>query len=63
MRRTHRLSRLTIAAASSLTTIVMVAPTAAAAPARSVEAPGKLASYTVQAGDNLYTLARNMKVR
>jgi cell wall-associated NlpC family hydrolase len=63
MRRTHRLSRLAIAAATSLTTIVMVAPAAHAAPARSVEAPAKPASYTVKAGDNLYTLARSMKVR
>ena len=63
MRRTHRLSRLAIAAASSLTTIVMVAPAVHAAPARSVEAPAKAASYTVKAGDNLYTLARSMKVR
>jgi cell wall-associated NlpC family hydrolase len=63
MRRTHRLSRLAIAAATSLTTIVMVAPAAYAAPARSVEAPAKPASYTVKAGDNLYTLARSMKVR
>ena len=63
MRRMHRLSRLAIAAASSLTTIVMVAPAAHAAPARSVEAPTKSASYTVKAGDNLYTLARTMKVR
>jgi cell wall-associated NlpC family hydrolase len=63
MRRTHRLSRLAIAAATGLTTIVMVAPAAQAAPARSVEAPAKPASYTVKAGDNLYTLARSMKVR
>jgi cell wall-associated NlpC family hydrolase len=63
MRRTHRLSRLAFAAATSLTAIVMVAPVAQAAPARSVEAPAKPASYTVKAGDNLYTLARSMKVR
>lgn len=63
MRRTHRLSRLAIAAASSISTIVMVAPQAHAAPARSVEAPSKPATYTVKAGDNLYTLARSMKVK
>lgn len=65
MRTYHRISRLTLAAASGLVVPSLLLPTAAsvsAAPTVWAQLPNNASTYTVVGGDTLYTIARQLGV-
>jgi cell wall-associated NlpC family hydrolase len=65
MRTNHRISRLTLAAASGLVVPSLLLPmagTVSAAPTAWTQLPNKASTYTVVGGDTLYTIARQLDV-